>query len=87
MFRQFSEGYIHPTAEALREIDTFLMGRNAYAGMASYWPTVTDEIAPIINKALSSYSPPPSRMSSGKPRKSHPATQGTDHRTPRLPPH
>jgi dihydrofolate reductase len=52
MFPQFSEDYIRSTSASLREIDTFLMGRVAYEGMASYWPTATDEIAPIMNDAV-----------------------------------
>ena|ERR1700739_2341140 len=52
MFPQFSEGYVRSTAETLREIDTFLMGRVAYEGMAPYWPTAADEIAPIMNHAV-----------------------------------
>jgi dihydrofolate reductase len=52
MFPQFSEGYTRSTAEALGEIDTFLMGRVAYEGMAPYWPNATDEIAPIMNDAV-----------------------------------
>jgi dihydrofolate reductase len=52
MFPQFCEGYVRSTAETLREIDTFLMGRVAYEGMAPYWPTATDEIAPIMNHAV-----------------------------------
>ena len=53
MFPQFSEDYMRSTSETLREIDTFLMGRVAYEGMAPYWPTATDEIAPIMNDAVS----------------------------------
>jgi dihydrofolate reductase len=52
MFPQFSEDYMRSTSETLREIDTFLMGRVAYEGMAPYWPTATDEIAPIMNNAV-----------------------------------
>jgi dihydrofolate reductase len=52
MFRQFSEDYVRATSETLREIDTFLMGRVAYEEMAPYWPTATDEIAPIMNGAV-----------------------------------
>ncbi|MHB1928649.1 MAG: dihydrofolate reductase family protein [Acidimicrobiales bacterium] len=52
MFPQFSEDYIRSTSQALGEIDTFLMGRVAYEGMAPYWPTATDEIAPIMNNAV-----------------------------------
>jgi dihydrofolate reductase len=52
MFPQFSGGYMRSTAEALGEIDTFLMGRVAYESMAPYWPNATDEIAPIMNDAV-----------------------------------
>ena len=52
MFPQFSEDYIRSTSETLGEIDTFLMGRVAYEGMAPYWPDATDEIAPIMNDAV-----------------------------------
>lgn len=52
MFPQFREGYMRSTAEALGEIDTFLMGRVAYEGVAPYWPNATDEIAPIMNEAV-----------------------------------
>jgi dihydrofolate reductase len=52
LFPQFSENYIRSTSETLREIDTILMGRITNESMASYWPTATDEIAPIMNKAV-----------------------------------
>lgn len=52
MFPQFSERYIQSTSKTLAEIDTFLMGRVAYEGMAPYWPNATDEIAPIMNNAV-----------------------------------
>jgi dihydrofolate reductase len=52
MFPQFTEGYILSTSQTLAEVDTFLMGRVAYEGMASYWPNATDEIAPIMNNTV-----------------------------------
>jgi dihydrofolate reductase len=52
MFPQFSPDYIRSTSETLRKIDTFLMGRVAYEGMAPYWPNATDEIAPVMNKSI-----------------------------------
>jgi dihydrofolate reductase len=52
MFPQFSPDYIRSTSEMLREIDTFLMGRITYEGMAPYWPNATDEIAPTMNNAI-----------------------------------
>ena len=37
--------------EGLSEIDTFLMGRVTYDGMAAHWLTADDEIAPLMNRA------------------------------------
>jgi dihydrofolate reductase len=51
MFPQFSPAYIASTAVMLSGIDTFLMGRVTYEGMAPHWPDATDEIAPIMNNA------------------------------------
>jgi dihydrofolate reductase len=51
MFPQFSPDYIQSTADMLRDIDTFLMGRVTYEGMAPHWQNATDEIAPTMNNA------------------------------------
>jgi dihydrofolate reductase len=37
--------------ETLDEIDTFVMGRHTYLGMAAHWPNANDEIATRMNQA------------------------------------
>lgn len=35
--------------DSLAEMDTILLGRVAYEGMAGYWPTATDALAKLMN--------------------------------------
>jgi len=39
------------TIDVVRQTDTQLLGRVAYEEQAQYWPTSTDELAPLINDA------------------------------------
>lgn len=39
------------TVESIGQTDTQIMGRVAYEEQAQYWPTSTDELAPLINGA------------------------------------
>jgi dihydrofolate reductase len=39
------------TVDLLRPMETQLLGRGAYSEQVQYWPTATDELAPVINAA------------------------------------
>jgi dihydrofolate reductase len=51
MFPNIDAERTQSIVEELSEIDTFLMGRVTYEGMAAHWPTADDEIAPLMNRA------------------------------------
>jgi dihydrofolate reductase len=39
------------TMDLLRPMDTHLLGRGTYEEQSQYWPSSTDELAPVINDA------------------------------------
>jgi dihydrofolate reductase len=51
MFPGIDEELNTAIVKALSEIDTFLMGRITYEGMASHWPNADDQIARLMNAA------------------------------------
>jgi dihydrofolate reductase len=51
MFPNIDEELNRSIIESLGEIDTFVMGRNTYLGMAAHWPNADDEIAATMNEA------------------------------------
>ena len=51
MFPGIDEELNTSIVKALSEIDTFLMGRITYEGMASHWPNADDQIAKLMNAA------------------------------------
>jgi dihydrofolate reductase len=51
MFPNMDAEVMQSTIETLSEIDTILLGRVAYEEMAAHWPTATDQIAPLMNRA------------------------------------
>jgi dihydrofolate reductase len=51
MFPNIDEELNRSIVGSLNEIDTFVMGRNTYLGMAAHWPNVNDPIAEKMNAA------------------------------------
>jgi dihydrofolate reductase len=51
MFPNIDEQLNRSIIRSLSDIDTFVMGRNTYLGMAAHWPNSTDPIAAEMNAA------------------------------------
>jgi dihydrofolate reductase len=51
MFPNIDQELNHSIIGSLSEIDTFVMGRNTYLGMAAHWPNAKDPIAAAMNTA------------------------------------
>jgi dihydrofolate reductase len=51
MFPNIDDELNRSIVETLGEIDTFVMGRETYLGMAAHWPNADDEIAARMNHA------------------------------------
>lgn len=51
MFPNIDEELNRSIIGSLGEIDTFVMGRNTYLGMAAHWPNANDPIASLMNAA------------------------------------
>ena len=50
MFGRLDDELAASNARELSQIDTFLMGRRTYEGMAAHWPNVDDQIARLMNR-------------------------------------
>jgi dihydrofolate reductase len=51
MFPNIDEALNRSIIRSLTKIDTFVMGRNTYLGMAAHWPNANDPIAATMNAA------------------------------------
>jgi dihydrofolate reductase len=51
MFPRLNAELQDASARVLRDIDTFLMGRKTYEGMAAHWPHADGEVATLMNRA------------------------------------
>jgi dihydrofolate reductase len=49
LYHTMTPAQLEMETKSLREVDTILLGRINYQGMAAYWPTQTSELADLLN--------------------------------------
>ncbi|MCT2586823.1 dihydrofolate reductase family protein [Actinophytocola gossypii] len=51
LFPNMSADVVDWSSETLSEADTHVLGKENYLEQAAHWPTATDDLAPLINRA------------------------------------